>query len=151
MDAIDLKEATADQLKKERPDLFKLIERELAEATDVKAKDAEIADLKKKLQEAEEKEAAAAHREKVAGELKEAKLDEPGDVFLGVLLAEQDAEKRKALIEDRVKLVEAAGGTKGDTPGKPKSDFAGPGNTDESGGAFDFDRFTESIQQPALA
>jgi hypothetical protein len=145
MDAIDLKEATADQLKKERPDLFKLIERELAEATDVKAKDAEIADLKKKLQEAEEKEAAAAHREKVAGELKEAKLDEPG------LLAEQDAEKRKALIEDRVKLVEAAGGTKGDTPGKPKSDFAGPGNTDESGGAFDFDRFTESIQQPALA
>jgi hypothetical protein len=151
MEGIDLKEATADQLKKERPDLFKLIQRELAEATDVKAKDAEIADLKKKLQEAEEKEAAAAHREKVAGELKEAKLDEPGDVFLGVLLAEQDEAKRKALIDDRKQLVEAAGGTKGETTtGKPKSDFSG-GGKDESGGAFDFDHFSEAIKEPALA
>jgi hypothetical protein len=149
MDETTLKEATVDQLKKDRPDLFE-IKAELTEADGAKAKDAEIADLKAKLKEADEKQAQAAHREKVAAELKEAKLDEPGDVFLGVLVAEQDEAKRKALIDDRKALVEAAG--QGKPTGKPKSDFSGAGGGgDDQGGSFDWDHFSEAIREPALS
>jgi hypothetical protein len=125
-DVLDLKEATVDDLKKERPDLFEHIKAELSEADALKAKDAEIVSLKAKLKEAADKEAAAKHKEAVAAELKEAKLDEPGEVFLGVLLDEQDAEKRKALIADRKRLVEAAR-----RAGKPRSEF--PGDTKDDG------------------
>jgi len=70
-------------------------------------------------------------------------------VFMAVLMAAPDKAVRKALIDDRKQLVEAA--SKGGDAGKPRSDFAGAGSQEKSGDAFDFDHFSESIQEPALA
>lgn len=142
VDALDLKEATLDQLKQHRPDLFDSIKTELAEGDAAKAKDAEITELKAKLAEAQQAQAIAKHRETVMGELKEAKLDEPSEPFMGVLLAEQDATKRKALIDDRKKLVEAAGKN-----GKAKSTPSGASaGSEDAGAAFDFTHFAEAIR-----
>ena len=142
-----LKEATAAQLKEQRPDLLDSLRAELAEADDAKAVKAENAELKAKLAEAEKRDNDAQHREAVKAELAEAKLDDVPETFLGVLLAEGDVEKRKALIDDRRKLIEAAG-----KAGKPKSAPAGSsgGTGDDDGGAFDFDHFSEAIQEPVL-
>jgi len=143
VDALELKEATLAQLKDQRPDLLEELRAELAEAEGTKAMKAELDTLKAKLAEAEKAQAAAKHRDTVMGELKEAKLEEPGEVFLGVLLAEEDGDKRKALIEDRKKLVEAAS-----KAGKAKSSpsNATSGGSDDAG-SFDFSRFAESITE----
>jgi hypothetical protein len=127
-DVLSLQEATIDQLREQRPDLLESIQADLSEADAVKAKDAEIAALKAKLQEAADRDAAAKHKETVLAELSEAKLDNPGDVFLGVLLAESDAAKRKALIDDRKKLVESVGKSE-----PPRSEFAGAAGGGDEG------------------
>lgn len=122
-DMLSLQEATFDQIKAKRPDLIELMKADLSEAEAIKAKDAEIADLKAKLKEATDREAAAKHRETVLAEVKAAGLgDHASEVFLSALLNESDETRRKALIDDRKKLIETNRST-----GRPKSDFAEPG------------------------
>jgi len=146
VDVLDLREATLDQLREHRPDLLDSITAELAEAGDSKAKDAKIADLQKQLNEMIEAEAGAKAKAKIMAELKEAKLDDQPEVFVSLVLAEHDDGKRKALIDDRKQLVEAAGKT-----GKPRSDFAGGDHQQDKAGSFDWENFSESIREPSMA
>jgi hypothetical protein len=125
--SIELTEATIGQLKKDRPDLVESIVAELGEGEKIKAMVAENKSLKEelaaeKLDVAKQKVAAS-----VAKEFAEAKLDPSNkthvpELFTEQLLAESDDEKRKALIADRAKLIEAASRS-----GKPISSGRGTG------------------------
>ncbi len=111
---IDLKEATLDQLTAERPDLLEAFKQTLAESAEAKAKDEQIKTLTEEVATMKADTAKAILEAAIAKELAEAKLDPENktacpDHFVEQLYGIADAEKRKPIIEDRKKLVEAAG------------------------------------------
>ena len=125
---VELKEATLGQLRKERPDLIESIAAELDQSEKVKAMVAENKSLKEDLATAKAEGAKQKVAASVVTELAEAKLDPSNkthvpELFMESLLAEPDGEKRKAIIADRSKLIEAASRS-----GKPISSGRGTGD-----------------------
>jgi hypothetical protein len=116
--AVDLKEATIDQLKAERPDLLTAVLESHANGEAAKAQAAELKSLREQLDTMKAKEAAAVLESAIAAELTEAKLPEAvvTDVFKQQLREAKDATARKTLIEDRAAIVKSAG-----TNGNPRS------------------------------
>lgn len=119
---IDLKEATLDQLTAERPDLLEAITKKLAKSEEAKAKDEQIKKLTEEVAAMKASTAKAVLEAAIAKELAEAKLDPENetacpDFFMEQLQGIAEADKRKPIIEDRKKLVEAAA-----SKGKPISE-----------------------------
>ena len=123
--AIDLTEATLDQIKKDRPELLEQYKATLAESEENKAKDAKLKALTEELAEIKTTAAKATQEAVVAKELMEAKLDPKNEKHVPAFLLEQlhaepDAAKRKLVIDDRTGLVEQLG-----ERGKPRSEVGG--------------------------
>jgi len=111
---IDLKEATFEQLTAQRPDLVEAVTNSLAESAEAKAKDEQIKKLTEELAEMKESAEKAAFEAAISKELQEGKLDAANktacpELFVESLRKEPDAEKRKAMIEDRKALLDRAG------------------------------------------
>lgn len=104
-------EITLESLNAERPDLIKSVTEQvktsLKEDEEYKQLKEENAQLKKKVDEHEVKEAARSKKEKIEKLLAESKLPEVAltDVFKDQLLEAKDDETIKGLIEDRKKLI----------------------------------------------
>ena len=111
-ETMSVAELTLDALKQERPDLIEALNSEAAGTAELETAKAEAKRLAEELEEAKAAVAKQEHQAAVAAELKEAKLDATDEtvcspIFLEGLHAETDAEKRKAMIADRQKLVES--------------------------------------------
>jgi len=113
----DLKEATLDQLRANRPDLFEAITRQIAEGAEAKAREAELKQLREEVAALKAEKARFERREAVLEELKKAGLDATNravvsDLFLESLLREEAPAKRQELIDDRKAILgEAARGS----------------------------------------
>ncbi len=128
--SIDLKEATLDQLKAERPELLEAFKKTLTDAEGVKAKDEQIKKLTEDLATIKADATKATLAAEIAKDLHEAKLDPKNETqcpvfFVEQLLAIPKAEDRKAIIEDRKGLVERAAGN-----GKPISESRQDGGSE---------------------
>jgi hypothetical protein len=111
--AIDYKDISLADLRKERPDLLTALQEDLAQGEAAKQAADEHQALQEELTSLRAEKQARVLQETIDGELKAAKLD-PGDkvfcsdVFLGTLRAAPDAAGRKLLVEDRVKTLAEA-------------------------------------------
>jgi hypothetical protein len=114
---MDYKEISLAELRKERPDLLTALQEDLAQGEAAKKSAADLKTLQEELSTLKAEKTARVLQETIDGELKAAKLDTANktavsELWLGQLREAKDADARKALIEDRVKLVAQAAGSR---------------------------------------
>lgn len=131
-----LQEATIDQIKAKRPEILEAVKREIAESAEAKARDEELKQLREEVASLKADAAKHVRHAKVIEELKAEGFDTDNrthvsDLFMESLLREEDAAKRKELIDDRKVLVGAA--AKNGNAGGPRSASKGGLQEDKYG------------------
>ena len=105
---MEIKDLTLEGLRRDRPDLVKSIETEIAEGAEIKTLRADNVKMKDEAELREKADAKAAHTALVLKKLKESKLrdDVITDTFKGQLLLAKDEKAIDALLLDRKELAE---------------------------------------------
>ena len=111
---MEYQDVTLAGIKENRPDLFAALQEDMAQGEAAKQAAAQLKALRAENDRAQGRKPGPRLQEAIEGELKAAKLDPTNktacsDTFLAQLREAKDEPTRKALIEDRVKLVVSTG------------------------------------------
>lgn len=126
----ELKEATFEQLRTQRPDLIEQLTRQIAESREAKALQEELKTLREENAKLKAEIEQHARRKTIHEELEAAKLDpadktQVSEMFFEALFREEDPAQRQALIEDRKTLLASASKTGSPTSGSRYGQNAG--------------------------